>query len=120
MWFDARARARACVCVYVCVYVCEKGDDVYASWQVHVYACTPIHLAHNHRYNLQYAFGLDCWGPVLNLARDPRWGRNGEAGSEDPYLMSVFSLMYTLGFQNGTDSDREFVCYPPDLNFDLI
>ena len=20
--------------------------------------------------------GLDCWGPVLNLARDPRWGRN--------------------------------------------
>eukprot|EP00040_Diaphanoeca_grandis_P032978 m.200909 g.200909 ORF g.200909 m.200909 type:complete len:864 (-) comp32782_c0_seq1:202-2793(-) len=53
-------------------------------------------------YNLHMALGLDCWGPVLNLARDPRWGRNGEAGSEDPYLMSMFSLAYTLGFQNGT------------------
>jgi beta-glucosidase len=21
---------------------------------------------------------LDCWGPVINLGRDPRWGRNGE------------------------------------------
>lgn len=38
----------------------------------------------------RYASGLDCWGPVLNLARDPRWGRNGEAGAEDPYLMSTY------------------------------
>ena len=50
-------------------------------------------------------FRLDCWGPVLNLARDPRWGRNGESGSEDPYLTSQFSLGYTLGFQNGTAAD---------------
>ena len=54
-------------------------------------------------YNLGLANGLDCWGPVINLARDPRWGRNGEAGSEDPYLMSTFGLAYTLGFQNGTN-----------------
>jgi beta-D-xylosidase 4 len=54
-------------------------------------------------YNLGLANGLDCWGPVINLARDPRWGRNGEAGSEDPYLMSAFGLAYTLGFQNGTN-----------------
>ena len=26
-------------------------------------------------YNTGHAKGLDCWGPVLNLARDPRWGR---------------------------------------------
>ena len=37
---------------------------------------------------------------VLNLARDPRWGRNGEAGAEDPYLMSQYALQFTLGFQN--------------------
>ena len=30
---------------------------------------------------------LDCWGPVINLNRDPRWGRNGEGGLEDPYAM---------------------------------
>ena len=38
-------------------------------------------------YNLGVAKGLDCWGPVINLNRDPRWGRNGEGGSEDPFLM---------------------------------
>ena len=27
--------------------------------------------------------GLDCWGPVLNINRDPRWGRHGEGGTED-------------------------------------
>ena len=24
-------------------------------------------------YNLGVAKGLDCWGPVVNLNRDPRW-----------------------------------------------
>ena len=48
------------------------------------------------------AKGVDCWGPVLNLNRDPRWGRNGESGSEDPYLTSQYALMFTLGFQNGS------------------
>ena len=28
-------------------------------------------------YNLGVAKGLDCWGPVINLNRDPRWGRKG-------------------------------------------
>ncbi len=26
-------------------------------------------------YN-QYHGGLSCWSPVINIARDPRWGRN--------------------------------------------
>jgi beta-glucosidase-like glycosyl hydrolase len=52
-------------------------------------------------YNTGHAKGLDCWGPVLNLARDPRWGRNGEAGAECPYLMGQFALMWTRGFQYG-------------------
>ena len=38
-------------------------------------------------YNVGAAKGLDCWGPVININHDPRWGRNGEAGSEDPLLM---------------------------------
>jgi hypothetical protein len=43
--------------------------------------------------------GLDIWGPVINLNRDPRWGRNGEAGPECPFLMSEFSLATTQGVQ---------------------
>lgn len=45
--------------------------------------------------------GLECWGPVLNMNRDPRWGRNGEGGPEDPYLMSQLGLAWTLGLQRG-------------------
>jgi beta-glucosidase-like glycosyl hydrolase len=52
-------------------------------------------------FNIGAAAGLDCWGPVLNLNRDVRWGRNGESGPECPFLMSMFSSSFTLGFQRG-------------------
>jgi beta-glucosidase-like glycosyl hydrolase len=29
----------------------------------------------------------------------PRWGRNGEGGAEDPYLMGEYAAAYTKGFQ---------------------
>eukprot|EP00041_Stephanoeca_diplocostata_P027569 m.760704 g.760704 ORF g.760704 m.760704 type:complete len:805 (-) comp23202_c0_seq2:335-2749(-) len=48
--------------------------------------------------------GLECWGPVINLNRDPRWGRNGEGGAEDPYLMGQLGMAWTEGLQNGKDS----------------
>ena len=50
-------------------------------------------------YNVGVAQGLDCWGPVVNLNRDPRWGRNGEGGAEDPYLMGEYAAAFTRGFQ---------------------
>lgn len=53
-------------------------------------------------YNVGLARGLHCWGPILDLARDPRQGRNGESGSESPFLTSVFATEHTLGFQNGS------------------
>lgn len=38
---------------------------------------------------------LDCWGPVINLNRDPRWGRNGEGGTEDAYAMGELAEAWT-------------------------
>ena len=32
--------------------------------------------------------------PVINLNRDPRWGRNGEGGAEDPYLMGELAVSW--------------------------
>ena len=43
---------------------------------------------------------LDCWGPVVNLNRDPRWGRNGEGGLEDAYAMGQLAQAWTKGFQS--------------------
>eukprot|EP00937_MAST-01D_sp_MAST-1D-sp2_P002954 g2954.t1 len=42
---------------------------------------------------------LDCWGPVVNLNRDPRWGRNGEGGTEDAFAMGQLAQAWTEGFQ---------------------
>ncbi len=50
--------------------------------------------------NVSSHFSLDCWGPVINLNRDPRWGRNGEGGIEDAYAMGELAREWTLGFQS--------------------
>ncbi|UNZ16394.1 glycoside hydrolase family 3 protein [Streptomyces sp. 891-h] len=44
-------------------------------------------------------WGLNLWAPVVNLLRDPRWGRNEEGYSEDPYLSGVISTAYGTGLQ---------------------
>jgi beta-glucosidase len=40
-----------------------------------------------------------CLAPVLDLARDPRWGRTEETYGEDPYLVSRIGLAAIQGFQ---------------------
>ncbi|MGP3973905.1 glycoside hydrolase family 3 C-terminal domain-containing protein [Streptomyces sp. 8N114] len=44
-------------------------------------------------------WGLNLWAPVVNLLRDPRWGRNEEGYSEDPYLTGAISVAYGTGLQ---------------------
>lgn len=45
--------------------------------------------------------GLNLWAPVVNLLRDPRWGRNEEGYSEDPYLTGAISTAYGQGLTGG-------------------
>jgi beta-glucosidase len=40
-----------------------------------------------------------CLTPVLDLARDPRWGRTEETYGEDPYLGSRIGVAAVKGFQ---------------------
>ncbi|KAK1182497.1 glycoside hydrolase family 3 C-terminal domain-containing protein [Streptomyces sp. NBS 14/10] len=49
--------------------------------------------------------GLNVWAPVVNLLRDPRWGRNEEGYAEDPYLTSALAAAYTRGLR-GDDPAR--------------
>lgn len=49
-------------------------------------------------YN-QGKFGLTLWSPVINLARDPRWGRTQEGYGEDPLLVSRMAVAYVKGVQ---------------------
>jgi hypothetical protein len=47
--------------------------------------------------------GLDVWSPNINLARDPRWGRNQEVSSEDALVNGRYGTAYTIGVQTGED-----------------
>ncbi len=40
-----------------------------------------------------------CLAPVLDLARDPRWGRTEETYGEDPYLVTRLGVAAITGFQ---------------------
>ena len=43
------------------------------------------------------------WGPTINIIRDPRWGRNFEVPSEDPFLTGAYAAAWTRGAQQGED-----------------
>jgi beta-glucosidase len=42
---------------------------------------------------------LVLWAPVVNMARDPRWGRTQETYGEDPWLTSRMGVAYVRGMQ---------------------
>ncbi|MET7818350.1 glycoside hydrolase family 3 protein [Micromonospora zamorensis] len=50
-------------------------------------------------------WGLNLWAPVVNLLRDPRWGRNEEGYSEDPMLTGAISTAYGSGMTGGDPDD---------------
>ncbi|TCR69622.1 glycoside hydrolase family 3 N-terminal domain-containing protein [Bosea sp. BK604] len=41
------------------------------------------------------------FAPMVDISRDPRWGRALEGAGEDPYLGSVVAAARTLGYQRG-------------------
>jgi beta-glucosidase len=41
----------------------------------------------------------ECLAPVLDIARDPRWGRTEETYGEDPYLVARMGVAAITGFQ---------------------
>ncbi len=47
----------------------------------------------NNNLNLSY------WSPTVNMARDPRWGRNEETFGEDPYLTGQLGIQFVSGMQ---------------------
>ncbi|XP_046571820.1 probable beta-D-xylosidase 7 [Haliotis rubra] len=51
--------------------------------------------------NKQYGThkGISCFSPVINIMRDPRWGRNEETYGEDPYLTGLYAAHFVWGLQ---------------------
>ncbi|HTB94739.1 MAG TPA: beta-glucosidase BglX [Candidatus Sulfotelmatobacter sp.] len=49
------------------------------------------------------------FSPMVDIARDPRWGRMVEGAGEDPYLGSLLARAYVRGYQGKSLSDKESV-----------
>ena len=73
-----------------------------ASWNVDLASQQGIAISDearglaNDRGNDRY---LDFWSPVINIGRDPRWGRTQEGYGEDPVLVSEISKAFIKGLQ---------------------
>ena len=48
-------------------------------------------------FNHELIFTLTYWSPVVEPARDPRWGRTAESFGEDPYLVSEIGKGFIQG-----------------------
>lgn len=59
--------------------------------------------AKNSRYNLSY------YTPTINMARDPRWGRNEETYGEDPYLTGQLGAEFVKGMQGDDDKYTKII-----------
>ncbi len=50
-----------------------------------------------------------AFGPMVDIARDPRWGRIMEGAGEDPYLGSVIAAAQVRGFQGKDLSSNDSI-----------
>ena len=64
------------------------------------------------------------FAPMMDIARDPRWGRIAESFGEDPYLASQLAVAMVKGFQGDNLSNpntiaacaKHFACYGAGYN----
>lgn len=70
---------------------------------------------------------LNVWAPVVNPLRDPRWGRNEEGYSEDPYATAQVATAFCRGLRGDhptvwrtTPVLKHFLAYNIETNRDLI
>eukprot|EP00298_Acanthocystis_sp_HF-20_P010442 c18858_g1_i1.p1 GENE.c18858_g1_i1~~c18858_g1_i1.p1 ORF type:complete len:767 (-),score=379.05 c18858_g1_i1:13-2313(-) len=52
-----------------------------------------------HRSTMTGLIGTTGYGPNINIARDPRFGRNSELPGEDPFLSGTYAAMMVQGMQ---------------------
>ena len=48
--------------------------------------------------------GNSFWAPVINILRDPRWGRNLECAGEDPFASGEYAVNFVKGFQTAKEA----------------
>src|SRR5215475_1387716 len=62
---------------------------------------------------------LHALAPVMDVARDARWGRVTETYGEDPYLVSAMSVAFTRGMQGEDLREGVLVCAKHFLGYSV-
>ncbi|XP_005105835.1 probable beta-D-xylosidase 7 [Aplysia californica] len=60
---------------------------------------------------------VSCFSPVINILRDPRWGRNQETYGEDPFLAGILVENFVTGIQG--DNSRFIMTSAGCKHFDV-
>ena len=60
----------------------------------------------------KYSDVLTVWSPVVNMARDPRWGRTQETYGEDPWLTSCLGVAFVRGIQGNDPHYLKVIATP--------
>jgi len=69
------------------------------STEVRAFRQDPAAVENSEVYEKHTMVSLNVWAPVVNLLRDPRWGRNEEGYSEDPYATAQLATAYCGGLR---------------------
>jgi beta-glucosidase len=52
---------------------------------------------------------VTCWSPVVNIAKDTRWGRTPESYGECPFLTTSLADTYTKGIMGYYDTPTDYL-----------
>ena len=69
------------------------------STEVRAFRQDPTAVQNSGLFEKHTMVSLNVWAPVVNLLRDPRWGRNEEGYSEDPYATAELATAYCRGLR---------------------
>ena len=113
----------------------QAQDIAVKNSRLHIPLIFGLDVIHGHRTMFPIPLGLSCtwdtllieraarvaareasadglawaFSPMVDIARDPRWGRVSEGSGEDPYLGSVIAAAVVRGYQGKDLSNNETV-----------
>ena len=77
-----------------------ESKGMSATWNPQlIYDCANVISDEARIYHATTGKGLNYWSPTINMARDPRWGREEENYGEDPFLAGTLAVQFIKGFQ---------------------
>ena len=74
-----------------------------ASWDPDIYYREAVQIGAEIRERVKgNRYNLTMFSPTINLARDPRWGRNDEGYGEDPFVTGLLGSAFVNGVEGKT------------------